>query len=177
MAYMVLIMVVAAALVVMRNYLNRSVQENYRKSMDAWGQGEQYEAGRSSKQYGGSTWENKKLECPQVQAKLRALNKQVSDIYAKIKKLTDEIKEYSDRIDELRDRINDVEKQAQELEARGFYDEAQRLRKAIIPDLEDQIKKLQAEIQKRVTKINALNFSLRDLLDMIADIQSRYPQC
>ena len=43
MEYAVLIGIVVCALMVMRFFMSRSIQEKYRKSADVFGEGEQYE--------------------------------------------------------------------------------------------------------------------------------------
>jgi len=176
-AYAVLLAVVIGALLTMRVFLNRIAQEKYRQSLDVWGEGQQYERGATKGSYSGSSWENKKLKCPEVQVLLDSLEAQVEVIRKRIGVYTEEYEDLQARAAALRERAAEVEEQAARLEAEGLIDEANRLRNSVIPDLIAEAEDLEEKARQKAEKIQDLQEELVRLLEEIEKLKDAYPQC
>lgn len=82
--YSVVIIVVAAALIAMRIYFVRAVQEKYRQSADVFGEGEQYAQGITqsteinSNDPGPIEPDNSRDTCPNILAQVAALQNEIN---------------------------------------------------------------------------------------------------
>ncbi|MDD2752359.1 MAG: hypothetical protein PHN59_04440 [Candidatus Omnitrophica bacterium] len=155
-AYVVFIAVVTGALVAMKFYLLRTVQEKYRQSSDVWGEGEQYEPNRTAAGAMASYWQNKKELCPEVLAKFDGLTASLRNCFLRIDKLQQEIADLEGRAVALESRKADAEAQAQRLDEELLPGLAAEVRKIKEP-LQKEADKLREEAKKRKVKIKKIN--------------------
>lgn len=175
-AYMIFIAVIAGALITMKFFLQRTVQEKYRQSSDVWGEGEQYEPNRTTGGMSGSTWKNRKELCPEAEAKMAGLTAALSNLFQRIQKLLYEIEDLEGRAVALESRAADAQAQADRLREELLIPEALEVEKIIKP-LKDEAKKLTDQAKKRKEKIKTLNEEIKNLQKKIQQLKDFNPDC
>lgn len=174
--YLFLIVAAVVAILAMRIFLSRTVQEKYRQSFDVWGEGEQYKHGSTAAQYWGSSWENIKLKCPEVQSQVEALEKQIITLEARIIELEREAEFFLARAAALRNRAADVQREVDRLRQRGLDDEANRLAQ-MIPHLLNEAEEMERLAQERRQKAQQCREDIERIKQQIQEIKANYPQC
>lgn len=147
--YAVLIAVAAAALIAMRVYLVRAVQEKYRQSADVFGQGEQYARGVTQVTESASSMDIAEVTDPQdvcanIRGKVAGLEKSRANLL--------------DRASKFAANAASMRQQAQLSQSAGFADaakqEAQLLEQAT--DFEKRAQAAQDEAAKQQEEIDGL---------------------
>lgn len=118
--YAILIAVVVAALLAMRVYLVRIMQEKFRQAADTFGQGEQYEKGRTLE----TTSHGETFVVPELPPEPKDL---CGFVCAKISLLEGQLSSLSKRADDNEIRAAEVELHIPVLLGQGLAAEAQRL--------------------------------------------------
>jgi len=175
-AYMIFIAVIAGALITMKFFLQRTVQEKYRQSSDVWGEGEQYEPNRTTGGMSGSTWKNRKELCPEAEAKMAGLTAALNNLFQRIQKLLYEIEDLEGRAVALESRKADAEAQAKRLDEELLPAEAEEVRKIEEP-LQKEADKLREQAKKRKAKIKILNEEIKNLQKKIQQLKDSNPDC
>lgn len=160
----------------MKFFVTRTVQEKYRQSSDVWGEGEQYDPGRTAGGVGGSAWYNRRERCSEILAKYDGWQAALRNLFERISKLQQEIADLEGRAVALDSRAADAEAQAKRLDEELLPDLAAEVRK-IIPPLNAEAEKLRNEAKKRVEKIKTLNEEIKKLQKKIEDFKKANPDC
>jgi len=174
--YVVFIAIVAGAMITMKFFVTRTVQEKYSQSSDVWGEGEQYDPNRTAGGVGGSTWYNRRERCPEILAKYDGWQAALRNLSLRISKLQKEITDLEDRAKALESRADEAEAQAKRLDEAGFADLAAEVRK-IIPPLKEEANKLKEQAKKRKEKIKVLNDEIKKLQKKIENLKKANPDC
>lgn len=175
-SYAIIMVVVLAAVWMMKPYLTRVFQEKYRQSADTVGGGEQFDPGSASN-YTSTSWYNNKEMCPEVKKKAERWEKEIETLQQQIDRLKKEIETLKQQIKLMEQRIQELEAQAARLDAAGYVEEAANLRNNIIPDLKAQIEIWKVEIKKREDKIQKLIPEILALQQKIDQLKAEFPQC
>lgn len=154
--YSVIIIVIAAALIAMRVYLVRSVQEKYRQSADVFGEGEQYAQGVTQTTENRSTTDitpptDGRDVCPNILA----------------------------QIDRLRQENADLLKTAADLDrtVAGMRAQAQILLKSGFKGTAAQANQLLQRAQELAEEANSFRQRVIDNNQTIANLTASYPDC
>ncbi len=178
-AYMIFLAVIVGALIAMRFFLTRTVQEKYRQSADVWGEGEQYEPNRTAAGMSGSTWKNRKELCPEAEAKMAGLTASLNNLFQRMQKLLYEIEDLEGRAVSLESRAADAQAQADRLREEMLEAEA-KIVEDMVKTLKEEAKKLRDQADKRKEKIKTFTKpkgAIADLQEKIQKLKDNNPDC
>lgn len=168
--YGVLIALVAIALVAMRMYFVRAVQEKYRQSADVFGEGEQYVKGATKVTEKSSFTDisetpDSRNPCPSVTAQVAGLEREIQGYDMVEEGVTTHFKGLLERAASFEDSANQARQNAQVLLSSGAKD-------AIVQVT--QIQELAAELDKQA---NTLRQQAQEKQSQIDKLKKDYADC
>lgn len=161
--YALLIAVMVGALIAMRVYVVRGVQEKYRESADVFGQGEQYASGRTliTNLDGGTIHVNREIrardKCIFVVAEVDRLEREINELNAKAGSLEQASADALEQVPILRQ------------EAATLKSEATDFRK--------QAAKKEAQVDTLTSDVASLRVKAQLTQDEIDEYKSKYSEC
>ena len=167
--YGLLIIVIAAALISMRIYATRSLQERYRQAADVFGQGEQYEPGLTTV---SDTVNTQEFVSPDE----AGIGVNCNYILARVDDVIQQIDSQKKTVEELESKVSSIESHADELEhptnviIRIFY-------LIFHPDVSAQVEALRSSAAAIRQQIGDLNKNIAALENDIDSDRQQYPQC
>lgn len=174
--FAVILAMAVLALVTMRTYFTRAVQERYRQSADALGEGDQFEKNRTLEMYSGNTWKNEKINCPQIITKAKSLEETIIVLKHRAEALKKDAKNLEGRAKKLDDRVKAINIEIKALEAKGLSTEAGELKK-LVASFEQESQRLKKEAQKMKDKADACSKEQEAVQCKLVSLKSSNPKC